>query len=202
MQWLMETMPLSKEHARPFFSRKLGLSQTGAPVDVNYGGRISGRVGRWNIGTLVMRQEEFGTVEPSNLFVTRVSANVLSDSSLGFIYTDGDPGSNRDNSVAGINFMYLNNKLSNGRQLEADAWYQISDTPGLVGDDASFGFGLRLPNNTGWRSRMAYKEVQKNFNPAMGYVNRSNIRDLTADLGFTYFFGGEFLQSVFAGIDG
>ena len=49
---------------------------------------------------------------------------------------------------------------------------------------------------------MAYKEVQKNFNPAMGYVSRSNIRDLTADLGYTYFFGGEFLQSVFAGVDG
>jgi hypothetical protein len=192
----------SRENARPFFSRKLGLSQTGAPVDINYGGRISGRVGRWNIGTLAIRQDEFGAVEPSNLFVTRVSANVLSDSSLGFIYTDGDPGSNRDNSVAGIDFKYLNNRLSNGRQFEADAWYQVSETPGLIGDDASFGFGLRLPNNTGWRSRMAYKEVQKNFNPAMGYVNRSNIRDLTTDIGYTYFFGGGFLQSVFAGVDG
>lgn len=111
----------SRENARPFFSRKLGLSQTGAPVDINYGGRISGRVGRWNIGTLAIRQDEFGAVEPSNLFVTRVSANVLSDSSLGFIYTDGDPGSNRDNSVAGIDFKYLNNTLSNGRQFEADA---------------------------------------------------------------------------------
>ena len=192
----------SRENARPFFSRKLGLSQTGAPVDINYGGRISGRVGRWNIGTLAIRQDEFGAVEPSNLFVTRVSANVLSDSSLGFIYTDGDPGSNRDNSVAGIDFKYLNNRLSNGRQFEADAWYQVSETPGLIGDDASFGFGLRLPNNTGWRSRMAYKEVQKNFNPAMGYVSRSNIRDLTTDIGYTYFFGGGFLQSVFAGVDG
>jgi hypothetical protein len=192
----------ARENARPFFSRKLGLSRTGAPVDINYGGRISGRVGRWNIGTLAIRQDEFGAFEPSNLFVTRVSANVLSDSSLGFIYTDGDPDSNKDNSVAGIDFKYLNNRLSNGRQFEADAWYLVSDTPGLVGDDASFGFGLRLPNNSGWRSRMAYKEVQKNFNPAMGYVNRSNIRDLTADLGYTYFFGGEFLQSVFAGVDG
>lgn len=192
----------SRENARPFFSRKLGLSQTGAPVDINYGGRISGRVGRWNIGTLAIRQDEFGAVEPSNLFVTRVSANVLSDSSLGFIYTDGDPGSNRDNSVAGIDFKYLNNTLSNGRQFEADAWYQVSETPGLIGDDASFGFGLRLPNNTGWRSRMAYKEVQKNFNPAMGYVNRSNIRDLMTDIGYTYFFSGGFLQSVFAGVDG
>lgn len=191
----------ARENARPFFSRKLGLSQTGAPVDINYGGRISGRVGRWNVGTLAIRQDEFGPVDSSDLFVTRVSANILNDSSLGFIYTNGDPGSNRDNSVAGVDFRYLNNQLSNGRQFEADAWYQVSDTPGMDGEDASYGFGLRLPNNTGWRSRMAYKEVQRNFNPAMGYVNRSNIRDLTGDLGYTHFFGGEVLQSVFSGVD-
>jgi hypothetical protein len=191
----------ARENARPFFSRKLGLSQTGAPVDINYGGRISGRVGRWNIGTLAIRQDEFGPVDSSNLFITRVSANVLNDSSLGFIYTNGDPGSNIDNSVAGVDFKYLNNQLSNGRQFEADAWYQVSDTPGMSGDDASYGFGVRLPNNTGWRSRMAYKEVQRNFNPAMGYVNRSNVRDLTGDLGYTHFFGGEVFQSVFSGID-
>lgn len=191
----------ARENARPFFSRKLGLSQTGAPVDINFGGRISGRVGRWNIGTLAIRQDEFGPVDSSDLFVTRVSANILNDSSLGFIYTNGDPGSNRDNSVAGVDFRYLNNQLSNGRQFEADAWYQVSDTPGMNGEDASYGFGLRLPNNTGWRSRMAYKEVQRNFNPAMGYVNRSNIRDLTGDLGYTHFFGGSILQSIFSGVD-
>jgi len=191
----------ARENARPFFSRKLGLSQTGEPVDINYGGRISGRVGRWNIGTLAIRQDEFGPVDASNLFVTRISANVLNDSSLGFIYTNGDPGSNRHNSVMGVDFRYLNNRISNGRQLEADAWYQVSDTPGLDGDDASYGLGLRMPNNTGLRGRVAFKEVQKNFNPAMGYVNRSNIRDFTADAGYTHYFGGGVLQSIFSGVD-
>lgn len=91
----------SRENARPFFSRRLGLSESGAPVDINYGGRISGRVGRWNIGTLAIRQDEFAAVDASDLFVTRVSANVLEDSGIGFIYTNGDPGSNIDNSVVG-----------------------------------------------------------------------------------------------------
>ena len=191
----------SRENARPFFSRKIGLSQTGAPVDINYGGRISGRVGRWNIGTLAIRQDEAVAVDASDLFVTRVSANILNDSSVGFIYTDGDPTSNRDNSVYGADFRYLNNSIGNGRSFEADAWFQRSDTPGLNGDDASYGFGLRLPNNTGWRSRLAFKEVQRNFNPAMGYVNRTNVRDYTADLGYTHFFTTGKFQSVFAGVD-
>ena len=191
----------SRENARPFFSRKIGLSQTGAPVDINYGGRISGRVGRWNIGTLAIRQDEAAAVDASDLFVTRVSANILNDSSVGFIYTDGDPTSNRDNSVYGADFRYLNNSIGSGRSFEADAWFQRSDTPGLNGDDASYGFGLRLPNNTGWRSRVAYKEVQRNFNPAMGYVNRTNVRDYTADFGYTHFFTTGKFQSVFAGVD-
>ena len=158
-------------------------------------------MGRWNIGTLAIRQDEDGAIEASDLFVARMSANVLSDSSIGFIYTDGDPRSNNDNSVLGLDFRYLNNQIGGGRSFEADAWYQQSDTPGLAGDDASWGFGLRLPNNTGWRSRVGFKEVQRNFNPAMGYVNRSNIRDLTADIGYTYFFDGGRFQSAFAGID-
>lgn len=191
----------SRENARPYFSRKLGLSQTGAPVDIEYGGRVSGRVGRWNVGTLAIRQGEFGAVDASNLFIGRVSANVLEESNIGMILTDGNPGSNVDNTVVGLDFRYLNTRLGNGRLLEGDAWYQQSDTPGLDGDDAAFGFGVRTPNNTGWRGGAAFREVQQNFNPAMGYVNRVNIRDYSADAGYTHFFGAGFLQTAYAGID-
>lgn len=191
----------SRENARPYFSRKLGLSQTGAPVDISFGGRISGRVGRWNIGTLAIRQDEFGAVDASDLLISRVSANVLRESSVGFILTDGDPASNLDNSVYGMDFRYLNTRLSGGQVLEADAWFQKSDTPGLNGDDEAYGLGLRSPNNTGLRGGVGFKEVQRNFNPAMGYINRSNIRDYTADVGYTHFFRDSFLQSAYFGVD-
>lgn len=191
----------SRENARPYFSRKLGLSQSGAPVDINYGGRISGRIGRWNIGTLAIHQDEFGAVDASDLLVARVSANVLEDSSVGFIYTDGDPASNRDNSVLGTDFQYVDNSFLGNRIFQADGWYQVSDTPGLSGDDAAFGLGLRLPSSSGFRTRVGYKEVQRNFNPAMGYVNRANIRDMSGDVGYTWFLDSALLQSAFTGID-
>jgi len=170
-------------------------------VDINYGGRISGRIGRWNIGTLAIHQDETDTVGASDLLITRMSANVLEDSSVGFIYTDGDPTSDLDNSVMGADFQYVNNRITRTRRFQANGWYQVSDTPGLSGDDAAFGFGMSLPSSTGLRTRIGFKEVQKNFNPAMGYVNRSNIRDYTADVGYTYFFNSDRLQSVFAGVD-
>jgi hypothetical protein len=177
----------SVQNARPYFSRKIGLGPSGAPVDIEYGGRISGRVGRWNIGTLAIEQGADGALDPSTLLVSRISANVLAESNLGFIITDGDPTSNRDNTVFGTDFRYLNTRLASGKALEADAWYMQSETPGLVGDNASWGLGLRSPNNQGWRGGFGIKEVQQNFNPAMGFVNNAGIRDLTFDFGYIHF---------------
>lgn len=191
----------SRENARPYFSRKLGLSASGAPVDLNYGGRISGRVGRFNIGALAIRQDENAGVNSSDLLITRVSANVLDDSRIGFIYTDGDPTSNSDNSVAGADFQYINNQLSNGRRLQGNVFFQQSNTQGMSGDDASYGFGLAYPASEGFRTRFAYKVVEDNFNPAMGFVNRSNIEDFTADFGYTHFFESGPFQTAFGGID-
>jgi hypothetical protein len=191
----------TRENARPFFSRRLGLSASGQPVDLDYGGKLSGRVGSVSIGALAMRQDGFGTVDPSNVFVGRVSTTVLEESAVGLILTQGDPNSNLDNSLAGIDFRYLNTRFAGGRQLEADAWFQQSDTEGLIGDDSSFGLGIGMPNNTGLRGSIAVKEIERNFKPALGYVNRANIRDVTADIGHTYFINGDFFLSRFSGID-
>ncbi|MFK7865650.1 MAG: carbohydrate binding family 9 domain-containing protein [Pseudohongiellaceae bacterium] len=190
-----------RENARPYFSRRLGLAADGSPVSINAGGRISGRQGRFNIGTLAIRQGEQAGVDASDLLVTRISANVLEDSRIGFIYTDGDPASNLENSVAGVDFQYINNRLSNGRRLQGNVFFQQSDSEGLEGDDASWGFGVAYPSSIGWRTRFGYKVVEENFNPAMGFVNRAGIEDLTADVGYTHFFNGGIFQTAFAGID-
>ena len=192
----------SQQNARPYFSRKIGLGAGGAPVDIEYGGRLSGRVGRWNIGTLAIQQGADGALDPSSLFISRISANVLAESNVGFIITDGDPTSNLDNLVFGTDFRYLNTRLSSGMALEGDAWYMQSETPGLVGDDASWGLGLRSPNNQGWRGGVGFKEVQENFNPAMGFVNNAGVRDYSLDFGYTHFMKpGGFLQQLQTSFD-
>jgi hypothetical protein len=192
----------SGQNGRPYFSRKLGLAADGSPVDIEYGGRVSGRVGRFNIGTLAIRQDSYHNVNATDLLITRMSANVLADSRVGFIYTDGDPTSNEENRVMGADFQYVNNQFLGDEVLSADFFYQQSDTPGLNGDDASYGFGIRFPQTEGLRTRMAYKVVEENFNPAMGFVNRSGVSDLTADVGYTYYFNNsDLLQTAFAGID-
>ena len=175
-----------EENALPFFSRRIGLSATGQPVDLEGGGKLSGRAGRWTIGTLAIRQDEFENVEPADLFVGRVAANVLDESAVGLIVTDGDPLSNVDNSVAGVDFRYQNTRLPNGRTLESEAWYQQSSTEGREGDDGAWGVRVWSPNTARFKGGIGIKEVEANFNPALGFINRRDIRDYTGELGYTY----------------
>ena len=172
------------QNAKPFFSRTIGLSQSGQPVDLDYGGKLSGRAGPWTLGALAVRQDAFGEVEATDLFVGRAALNVLEESSVGLITTHGDPHSNLDNSLVGVDFRYLNTRLAGGKTIEAGAWYQQTETDGLTGDDAAYGVRLRMPGSTGLRTTVGFKEVQANFNPAMGFMNRAGIRDYSAEIGW------------------
>ncbi len=191
----------SSQNGRPFFSRRIGLSATGEAVDLNYGGKISGRSGRYSIGALAIRQDEFGSVDPTNIFVSRIQYDVLDESRVGFIYTNGDPASNLDNSVMGVDFIYLNSRIGGNRTVEGNAWYQQSDSEGISGDDSAFGFGLSMPNSEGLRGGIQFKEIQANFNPALGFVSRRDIRDYKTTVGYTQFLQHPILQSLYTGID-
>ncbi len=124
-----------QQDGRPFFSRKLGIDAAGQPVPLDVGAKVSGRIGRFELGTLAVQQEAYEnpyvageTIDATTAFVGRVAANVLAESSVGMIVTDGDPSSNRDNSVVGVDFRYQNSQLIGGKSLQGDAWFQQSDT--------------------------------------------------------------------------
>jgi hypothetical protein len=190
----------SQQNGRPFFSRTLGLSATGQPIDIEYGGKLSGRVGRWNVGALAIHQGEFGSIEDDDIFVGRITANVLNESAVGIIVTDGDPQSNLDSSLVGTDFRYRNTRLPGGRQLEAEAWYQQTDTEGVFDEDRAYGFGISTPNNTGWRGGVAAKQIEQNFDPAVGFVNETGIRDYSGELGYRYRLRNSWIRSVFGGV--
>jgi hypothetical protein len=189
------------ENGQPFFSRSIGLSATGEQVGLDYGGKLSGRVGRWDVGMLAIRQDAFQDVAASDLLVGRVAANVLPESSVGIIITNGDPRSNLSNSVFGTDFRYFNSRLPGGRTLEGEAWLQQSRTEGIEGNDGAWGLRLRSPNTNGFRGGLGVKELQENFNPAMGYVNRRGIRDSTAEIGYTLRPRAPRVRSIYSGVD-
>jgi hypothetical protein len=183
-------------NARPFFSRTIGLSGSLEPVNIIGGVKLSGRVDPWNLGVLAVRQDAFENVEATNLFVGRVTANVLQESLLGMIVTNGDPDSNLDNSLYGFDFLYFNTRLQSGRSIEGDVWYEQSDTPGLNGDDKAFGISASSNAQDKFDGFVSFKVVEENFRPALGFINRLGIRNLEAGLEYTYRPEDRFLRAI------
>ena len=189
------------ESGQPYFSRRIGLSATGRPVDLDMGGKLAGRVGEFNLGALAIRQDAFGDVAATDIFVGRAAANILEESTIGVIVTDGDPRSNLDNSLVGVDLRYANTRLPGGRALESDVWYQRSDTEGVEDGDRAYGLRVRAPNTTGFRGTLGVKQIEANFFPALGYVNRAGVRDHIFKLGYTHRPVAGRLRALYAGLD-
>ena len=191
-----------RQNGRPFFSRRIGLGPSGEVVDLDYGGKVSGRVGRFEIGTLSIRQDEHAGVDATTLSVLRAKAGLGAESTVGAMFTDGDPLSNIDNSLAGVDFLYRNSRLAGGRVLEAGAWYQQSDTPGREGDDGAAGVGVSIPSNARFRGGLAIKQLEANFNPALGFVSRLDVRDYSGHVGYTHRPTAGYWRSLYFLLDG
>ncbi len=162
-------------NGRPFFSRRIGLSSDGEAVGIDGGVKLTGRIGDFNVGTLAIRQEGHGVVDAQDLFVARGSKNVLDESAIGFIATHGDPNSNASNSVVGVDFLYRDSDGPFGEIFTGNFWAQQSRTEGLSGDDRAYGIDLEIPSDV-LSAYIGTQIVEENFNPALGFINRTGIR--------------------------
>jgi hypothetical protein len=201
-----------RQNARPFFSRRIGLGLAGDPVDLNYGGKVSGRVGRFELGALTIRQDEYGAIDANTLSAVRAKAVIGAESTIGTVFTSGDPLANRDNSLAGVDFLYRNSRLPGGRTIEAGGWFQQSDTPWLPGEardparpedaDTAAGFAVSVPSNDKFRGGLSTRRVEANFNPALGFTSRTDVRDYAGQLAYTLRPLEGYWQSFFFAVDG
>ncbi|MDH3691954.1 MAG: carbohydrate binding family 9 domain-containing protein [Gammaproteobacteria bacterium] len=190
-----------RQNGKPFFSRRIGLSEAGQPVDLDFGAKLSGRIGEWNVGALAIRQAEFESVDATNMIVARAARNVLAESTLGTIMTYGDPTSNADNALIGVDFAYRNTRLGPGLALESEVWFQKTETDGLSGDDAAFGFNLVMPNSNKWRGGIGFKEIQQNFDPRLGFAARTGIRNFYTAVGYTHRPEDSAIRTIRSGIN-
>ncbi|MAM70824.1 MAG: hypothetical protein CMP91_06785 [Gammaproteobacteria bacterium] len=185
------------QNGRPFFSRNIGLGNNGQQVDLEYGGKVSGRVGNLDIGALSIRQDSQGAVEASTLSVVRGNYGLPGQSTLGFILTDGNPRANVDNSLYGLDYLYRNAGFPGpGKTLEVSGWAQRADTQGLEDDEDAAGLGVAINANTGLGGGVAWKRFESNFRPALGFANRVGVDDYNAQLGYTYRPTGGRIQSA------
>ena len=189
------------ENGTPFFSRRIGLSDEGDPVDLIVGLKIAGKIRDWNIGLLAVTQDGYDDIEQQQLIVGRASYNVLEESSIGMIFTAGDPTSNLDNSVIGFDFNFRDSQALLGRTVESSIWYQQSHTENLSGEDSAYGFNLSLPNSEGLFGWFGHKTLESNFNPALGFVNRGGIREYNFGTGYSIWPQSSLIRSARISLD-
>lgn len=187
----------ARQNARPFFSRKIGLSQTGQTIDLDGGVKLSGRIGDWNLGSLLIRQDDTADLDAEDIFVGRTVLNVGSRTQVGAIVTDGNPQGDADNTLVGTDIRYRNTAF-HGNTIELSGYYEETDTEGLADEDnASYGMSFFLPNAQRWQALYQYKRVEENFFPAAGYVNVKDIEDHHATVGYRHFFApDDFFRSA------
>ena len=169
------------KNGRPFFSRKIGLNSDGSPIAVNHGARFSGYGNDWGLGMLSMNTESPNdSSESKQLTVLRGTYHPHQRLRTGFIFTQGDPYSNKSNSTFGFDMDYQDASLPNDQAIQLGAWLQQNDTEGVTGDDAAWGLYAKYPNDL-VNLNFEFSELQKNFDPALGFVNRNNIRKYVSE---------------------
>jgi Domain of unknown function (DUF1083). len=173
----------------PFYSRRIGLGRNGQPIDLDVGVKLTGRVGPWNVGALAVQQGDIPGLEGQQVFVGRATMNVLNESSVGAIFTHGDPTSPIDSSLAGADFRYQNTRFSGNYTMRGNVFYQQSDTDGRTGDDKSYGAQITLETlGTGFAGTLGYDYFGEDFYPALGFANRLNVETYYGSARYRYFF--------------
>ncbi len=155
-----------------FFSRRIGLSDSGQPIPILGGARLAGKIGRHNIGILDLQTEGADGRPGDNFFVGRYSRDVLGRSRVGAIVVNKEAtgGSGRYNRSVGAdaNFVF-------GRGLQLNSFVAKTATPGLEGKDAAV-FGRVAYRTPAWNLYTNYMEVQEHFNAEVGLVQRTGVR--------------------------
>jgi len=169
----------------PFFSRQIGLV-SGQEVPIDAGIKMTGTVGRTDIGVLDVRSGDLESAngrliaEEKNFFVGRIKRNILQQSYVGAIFTNGNPAIGQEGRVYGADMRLATSRfLGRRRNFVVNAYGVRSENPALPGDDWSYGFSANYPNDR-YIAQVAMREIQSNFKPALGFVQRDNVRMLRA----------------------
>ena len=165
--------PYPPENGSPFFSRNMGLAN-GLPVSLIAGTKLSGEYAGFGVGALSVVTNGTGDTQHSQVLSVARVTRPIGESKLGVIFTNGDPTGESKNTLWGGDFQFRDSNFLPGKILQSDFYYQrsFSDTEG---DDDSFGVALNYPNEP-WGLDTRFKQVGTNFFPALGFVNRTGIR--------------------------
>lgn len=200
-----------------FYSRRIGLSSSGLPIDIIGGARMSGKVGGYNVGVLNMQTEKTfdrneQLVAPGNNFTVARVQREVGRSNFGALFvnrqgTGNAAGSDNYNRAYGIDGALQASQ--NGRLF---AFLARTDSPGTTGSDYA-GAVTYSYTNPGYNANMSYSQVGDTFNPEVGFLPRRGFRSVAGRYFLTYDpkspkydwirrFSPHISQNIYYGFDG
>jgi hypothetical protein len=176
-------IPNPRTEALPFFSRQIGLL-AGEEVPIDIGVKLTGKVGRTDVGVLDVRTRDTALVADKNLFVGRVKRNLLRQSYIGAIVTSGNPAADDSSTTYGADLRLATSRFLGGsRNFVVNAYGVRSVNGGVSRDDGSYGVTVEYPNDL-LEGDFIWRDVQRDFRPALGFVSRRNVRVLRTGFRF------------------
>lgn len=168
-----------------FFTRRIGLDANGRPQKIDYGAKVGGQAGRFNLGLMHVRTGEERGVAGEDFTVFRPKRRIGRQSYAGLIYTRRATRNSAipDRQTVGGDFELATNRFRGSQNLQFSGFFLKTPNSAKSGDDAAFGLRLSYPNDL-WNARISYREVQTNHDPAVGFVERTDYRRLNPVIRF------------------
>ncbi|MDO8794289.1 MAG: DUF5916 domain-containing protein [Vicinamibacterales bacterium] len=159
-----------------FYSRRIGLD-AGRPVPIVGGGRLTGRIGAYNIGLIDVQADDLpgtnGTA--ANFSVFRLKRDVLRRSSIGLIAT----GRTSSGGAESRNLTYgVDGTFSPVQNLQINTYWATSDTMGAARPEGYNNRSYRLQTEfTGDRYGLTAERltIGRQFAPGAGFVRRADM---------------------------
>ena len=157
----------------PFISRKIGLHE-GRQIPVVFGTKLYGKVGTWNLSALDVQTGRFEGLAGRNLFAARMTRNILSESKIGWILTNGSPTGER-NTLLGVDLNYSTSRFLGNKNLMAAIWGAYNWNEQKEGRHHGFGARAEFPNDL-WNGETTYAYYGEALDPGLGYMMRKSIQ--------------------------
>ena len=165
---------------RLFFSRRIGLSDSGQELPILAGTRLTGRQGAYSVGLLNIQQREEGLEPSTNFTAIRLRRDILANSDVGAVLLNKGANGSAYNRVAGVDANFRFGFLTmNG--YAAKTFSPESVIAGKGKDYATRASG-RWEDRL-WQFAARYDSIGQRFNDEMGFVPRQGVYE-------TYVFAG------------
>jgi len=163
----------------PFFSRRIGIDADGQEVPILAATKLTGATDQLSFGLLDVQTRDSGSLSAKNLSAGRASYNLGAQSDVGMIWTHGHPTEELRSDTYGVDLNLRTNDFRGGENLRFSSYLLRSDTEGVGRNDLAYQARLSYPNDEHDAS-LEYAVVEENFDPALGFVRRSGVKNYQA----------------------